>query len=498
MKITFILLFTFLYSINCQLSIIGPTDLLSQYGNKPIDIVFKQTSDSSHFYVHGEVIFENITKEHDACQYLDILPSSPNQNQFSEDFQILLAYIGTCPIVQKARNAQRAGASMLLLINNNDQDINNVILEEDASQGDIRIQVGLISLTNGRIMQNYILSNPRNRVMVEINFQEKKPKKKVLFKLFFSSSELRAYEMIGNLTYYLDRYDGQVEFVPIYVTHQKPSYDPETARHNELNCVTRGKYCYFPKETTITQDGQAILMESLRQKCMYYKSVEINQIKYYYQYLDHFYKNCLLLPTPRFNDKCSKENLDIMGFSIDFLDECVAESFGVKSLLSSTFMDNDNTIFRNDYGEILKYKVTTFPAVVVDDGVMDGIIKESKIAQTLCAAVENKPIFCNFLGGVSVENANSKRKWTYFLIVVIIIINIGLFIIFRRYIIKQIGEKINFNMIEVDGRVNNILTNFFQFRKQDGDYQSFGKDGMSNNKGSNQLSTQIEGTVNTI
>ena len=52
-------------------------------------------------------------------------------------------------------------------------------------------------------------------------------------------------------------------------------------------------------------------------------------------------------------------------------------------------------------------------------------------------------------------------------------------------------------MIEIDGRVNNILTNFFQFRKQDNDYQSFGKDGYNNNTTSNKIST-IEGTVNTV
>ena len=92
-----------------------------------------------------------------------------------------------------------------------------------------------------------------------------------------------------------------------------------------------------------------------------------------------------------------------------------------------------------------------------------------------------------------IEN-NSKRNWTIFLIIVIVIVNLFLFVIFKKYIKKQVGEKINVNMIEVDGRVNNILTNFFQFRKQDNDYQSFGKDGFNTNK----ASTQIEGAVNTI
>ena len=496
MKFIIILLISFLFSINCQLSIISPSDLISQYGNRPLDIVFRKMQDSSNFYVHGEVFFENKTLDHTACQDLGILQLNQIQNQFSENFKILLAYMGSCPIIQKARNAQSAGASMLVLINNNDQNIENVILEEDGAQSDIKIPVGLISLTNGRIMQNYILSNPQNRIIVEINFQEKKPKKKIELKFFFSSSELRAYEMINNITSYIDKYDEQVEFIPIYVTHQIPSYDEKTAKR-ELNCVTRGKYCYFPKETTITQDGQRILLESLRQKCMYFKSIELKKIKYYYQYLDYFHKNCLLVPTPRFNDRCSKQNLDVMGFGVDYLDDCIADSFGVRTLLSSSFIDNENTIFKNDYDEILKYKLTSFPAVVVDDKPIEGIIKEYKIAEALCSAVEVKPSFCNFLGGTLVED-NPRRSWTYFLIFVIVIVNICLFIIFRKYIIKQIGERINFNMIEVDGRVNNILTNFFQFRKQDNDYQSFGKDGMNNNVSNNQISTQIEGTVNTI
>ena len=366
MKIIILLLISFLFSINCELSIISPSELLSQYGNRPIDIVFRKMLDSSNFYVHGEIFFENKTLDHTACQDLGILQMNQIQNQYSENFKILLAYIGSCPIIQKARNAQSAGASMLVLINNNDQDIESVILEEDGAQSDIKIPVVLISLTNGRIMQNYILSNPQNRVMVEINFQEKKPKKKIELKFFFSSSELRAYEMINNITSYIDKYNDQVEFIPIYVTHQIPSYDEKTAKR-ELNCVTKGKYCYFPKETTITQDGERILLESLRQKCMYQKSIELKKIKYYYQYLDYFHKNCLLVPTPRFNDRCSKQNLDIMGFGVDYLDECIANSFGVRTLLSSTYIDNENTIFKNDYNEILKYKLTSFPAVVVDD-----------------------------------------------------------------------------------------------------------------------------------
>ena len=492
MKIEVILIICYFYLINSQLSIIGPSDLSSLYSNKPIDIVFRKMTDTSNFYVHGEVFFENVTKEHEACKDLGILQSKTGQNQYSENFKILFAYIGSCSILQKARNAQSAGASMLVLINNNAMDIKDVLLEEDASENDIKIPIGLISQYNGRTMENYIEKNPKNKIMIEINFKFTEPKKKVQLKFFFSSSELKAYELINNLTTYIDKYDDQVEFIPIYVTHQIPSYDPNNAKR-EFNCVTKGKYCYFPKETTITQDSRAILMESLRQKCMYFKSIESKKMKYYYDYMDDFHKNCLLMHTPRFNDRCAKQNLDSRGFAIDYLDDCIANSFGVNNLLSSSYVDNENSIFKSDYEEILKYKLSSFPAVVVDDKPIIGIIRENKIANALCEAVKTKPSFCNFIAGAVIGN-NTRRKWSYFLIFVIVIINISLFIIFRKYIKKQIGEKINFNMIEVDGRVNNILTNFFQFRKQEGDYQSFDKNG----QGPSKTGMQIEGTVNTI
>ena len=164
--------------IKSNLVVIGPSELVSRYYSKPIEIVLRKNEDMSNFYVHGEVFFGNITAIHSACTELGVLPSITSQNEYVENFKILLAFNGECPIVQKARNAQEAGASMLLLINNNDEDIKNVILDDDGSGSDIKIPVGLISLTNGRIMQNFIENNPKSRVMVEINFKEKEAKKK--------------------------------------------------------------------------------------------------------------------------------------------------------------------------------------------------------------------------------------------------------------------------------------------------------------------------------
>lgn len=497
MEIKKILLIILIISfIKCDLIIIGPSDLASRYNNQPIEIVFGKMSDISNFYVHGEIVFENETILHSACSQLGTFSSKINQFEYTENFKVLLAYNGQCSVVQKARNAQNAGASMLLLINNNEQDIKDVLLEDDGSGSDIKIPIGLISLSNGRIMQNYIENNPKSRVMVEINFQKKEPKKLVQFKLFFSSSELRAYILLGNFYKYINKFFGQVQFVPVYVTHQSPTYDPEKSQR-ELNCVSKGKYCYFPKENTIIQDGQRILIESLRQKCMFLKSID--KPRYYYEYIKSFFKNCMVGDNPKFNERCAKETLDNLGYPIDYLDNCIAESFGVNSLLSSSYIDNENSIFEKDYGEILKYKLNYFPAIVIDDKPIKGVINENKVMAALCNAVSKKPDFCSYLTGETDEhvyNMNRKKIKIYFLIIVIIIINIFLFFTFRKYIMLKINEKINFNTIDFEGRINNFVQNYMSLKKnQELDYQSFDTDVSSkNNKGYNK----IEGTVNTV
>ena len=493
-----ILLFICLISlIKSDLNIIGPSDLISRYNNQPIEIVFGKISTISDFYIHGEVILENTTNHHVGCLEIGSLPKNTNPNEYSENFKILLAYYGQCSVVQKARNAQNVGASMLLLINSGEEDIKNVLLEDDGSGNDIRIPIGLISLANGKIMQNYIENNPNSRVIVEINFQKKIDKNKVEFKLFFSSSELKAYELIGNMTKYSNKFADQLEFIPIYVTHESPTYNPQNPQR-ELNCVTKGKYCYFPKENTIIQDGQRILIESLRQKCMYTKSQD--KLKYYYEYMQSFYTNCLNKQSISFNERCSKSTLDSLGYPVNYLDDCVAESFGVNSLLSSSYVDNENTIFKKDYDEILKYKITSFPAVVINDKPLEGIIKEYKIMEAICNNVNIKPDFCALLTGESDEhiaNMNKKRTRIYILIFVIIAINIFLFFTFRKYIMQKINEKINFNNIDIEGRINNFVQNYMNLNKNQEmqDYKSFDTASSSNNnKGYNKL----EGVVNTV
>ena len=199
--------------------------------------------------------------------------------------------------------------------------------------------------------------------------------------------------------------------------------------------------------------------------------------------------------SPKFNERCSKQTLDTLGYPVDYLDQCVAESFGVKTLLSSTYIDNENSIFKNDYNEIIKYKLTSFPAVVVDEKPLEGIVKENKIIVAICKAVKIKPDFCSFLTGETDEHINMmtrKKILIYILIVIVIVINAYLFYVFRQYIKEKISS-FGMDPISIDGRIKNFVNNVLPFKnnQNQNDYQSLDS---ANNKGYNK----IEGSVSTI
>ncbi len=437
-----------------------------------------------------------MTPSHQACQELEQLPTFNDGNTYVETSGIFLAYMGGCSVVQKARNAQNAGASMIILINNDDRDIENVLLEDDGSGKDIHIPIGLISYNDGRRIESYMSSRPLERVMIEVNFKQIQMKEEVDFKFFFSSSELKAYELIGNMTQYLDQFGSHVKFTPVYVSHISPYYNVEEPRR-ELNCISRGKFCYYPKETTIIQDGQRILLESLRQKCMFLKNNEGSNINYYYRYLKRFYNDCLSNRIARFNERCAKGTLENMGYDINYLDDCIADSFGVSNLLSSNYLDNDNRIFEKEYQEILTYSLTTFPAVVIDGKPLDGLVNENNIITTICNKLMDKPEFCRFLTGVTDEHVSvqSKRKSVvYVLIFVLLLVNVAIFFVCRKYIIQRVQEKIDFSHIDIDGRINNVINNYMTLQKnQEMDYKAFDTDTSNNKK-----RTPIEGSVSTI
>lgn len=485
-------------AIHGQLSIISPSNLVQLFYNRQIEMAYGKIGNLAEFYIRGQLYMESVTEHHDACTPLTglNLKRSNNETIYDENYKILLAYRGTCSFAQKARNAQDAGASMLIVINVGNTPIKNVIFDDDSN--DVYIPVTLINHSDGKMLEDYINLNKGAKILAEVNFspQKEKENKVVDFKFFFSASEPRAYDLIGNLTKSLDSFGSQIQFTPYYVVHKNPYYVEENPKSN-INCLSRGIYCYYPKETTIVQEGQKILLEDLRQKCMYTLSKE-KSISLYFEYMINFGKECLNKDQQTLSKLCSQNTLQKLGYPETYLDKCIAESFGVSvsDLSSASSIERDNKILISEYNEILKYKLTSFPAVVINDKLLSGIIKEESIIAELCVNVKVKPLFCPYIAGLTDEHRTSssrRKRIIYYLIVLLIIVNIFLFFKCKNYIIKKTNEGIVPGNIDIDGRIKQLINNYYDLKRNSNDYKAF----ESNSQTSTAIEMQ-EGNVSTV
>ena len=479
-------------SIYSQLSILSPYNLVEKFYNRQIDMAYGKVGPLSDFYIRGELFMDTITEKHDACSPLTGLNlKRKNDTIYDENFKILLAYRGTCSFAQKARNAQNAGASMLIVINVGNTPINNVIFTDDSN--DIYIPVALINNNDGKLIEDFIKYNSDIKILTEVNFSPRNEKSIVDFKFFFSSSEPRAYDLLGNLTKYIDKFGNQINFIPHYVVHQNPYYVEENPQSN-INCLSRGVYCYFPKETTIIQEGQKILLEDIRQKCMYKLSKE-KSLKLYYEYMSYFSKECIKNRQNSLNSLCSQNVLSKLGYPENYLDKCIADSFGVSvdELSSLFYIDKENKILKEEYNEILNYKLTSFPAVIINEKPLSGLIKEEKIIINLCNNVKIKPSFCPFYTGFTDENIKSgknRNRIIYFLIFLLIVVNILLFFMCRKYILQKVNDRFNTGNIDVNGRIHNFIHNYIALKNNPNDYVKFDQ--------KNQIIEMQEGKVSTV
>ena len=455
------------YFIHADITIIGPNDLSSQFKNKLIGMTFDKIGKSNYdFYTRGQLFLDENNLE--ACQNVKI-PKLNVDTPYNEEFKVLITKRGGCSFVHKARNAQIGGYSMVIVVNNMQTDIKKIIMTDDGSGNDIFIPIAMISQDDGEKIIDYLQNNKDSKIVVEINFEKKSGKYKRLdVKFFFSSSEIRAYELFNNLAQYINNFGNQVRFTPIYVVHRAPFYD-EKLPLRVVNCVSKGKYCYFPKVTTIINDGQAIIMEDLRQKCIYNLALENENIFMYLNYLKSFHAECLIKgDNPQFNEQCAKKVLKSLDYSAIEIDSCIASSFNVNDLLGNTYIDNENIILEKEYEELLKYKLTIFPSVIIDNKPLDGVIKESKIIIEICNLVKDKPGFCyEMIGKGSIDR---KKFIILIMIFILVIINIFIFFVFRKYIIERINERIVQGGLDLDSRIKNVIGNYFSLSKINNDY----------------------------
>jgi len=95
---------------------------------------------------------EDMCKKSDPTKMKEMEDAVSGDNFETFPTKIIIARRGTCTFVNKVRNAERSGASLLVVVDSRAENVTNVIMGDDGTGTGIRIPSMLIGKTDGEML----------------------------------------------------------------------------------------------------------------------------------------------------------------------------------------------------------------------------------------------------------------------------------------------------------------------------------------------------------
>lgn len=279
--------------------------------------------------------------------------------------------------------------------------------------------------------------------------------------MFLSSSNTNIYKLIKSYLPFHRLIVDNVNFIPHYISHEFSLYSI-----NSEHCLANGKYCAQPRYDLGVFQGREILLEDIRQKCIYLVSngkIKSNQVDplLYWNYMANFYDNCIT--KNKFNSECSYETVEDLGVSQEVINGCLMHSFNVGNYDELMF-NNTNLLLERDYDTKQKYEIKVFPTILVNNKTLYGAWSDKNLFEAVCSGFINKPNECNLF--VNPKN-NGKQTLTMktiiSMILIIIIINAAIIWFCIRYIGRRLKTSVDNS--EINGRINNVVSSYLALRE---------------------------------
>lgn len=267
------------------------------------------------------------------------------------------------------------------------------------------------------------------------------------------------------------------KFSPHYISYKSLEYN-ENSKNSIPNCIGKGLYCALPRYDLGVFDGRDIIIEDIRQKCIFniandlYKSNKLTQKnntkKLYFDYMSNFFDECLNKTEKRYNFYCSKDVMENLNINQNLVLECVSNSYVADSGSNIVDLDNNNKILEEEKKVKSLYKIKILPAVLINNKTILGSWNSINIQEAICAGFKNKPFPCT---EILYEYSQNKKlsttkglsfQFTFVIIIFLIILNVIIFLICKIYMNSRIGQRIE--NVEMNGRINSVVSNYLKLK----------------------------------
>jgi hypothetical protein len=286
------------------------------------------------------------------------------------------------------------------------------------------------------------------------NIQQKVP-----IELFFNAMDHRVYDFIEIIRNDVIETD-KIFFIPIYtfdLSFETPEYIKYLKEKGRCLCGT--KYC---EDYDLFEGvGRNILIESLRQKCIFLKAFNGKKSKsLYFDYMNRFNKECRIMDmTVQCSDRILKEFSPSLPSEIY---ECSMLSFKYKGCnilfiiafneISEVY-DNcqENMYLEEGYYHLNKLARKGLPLVSINGRFLFGKWTKNNIYEAICSSLDKKLPSCFDLTQFKPVVIPKSHMYIYVIIIVfgILLLNLIILYICKRYIKRRVYSKINSNNMEM-------------------------------------------------
>ncbi|KAL0925991.1 hypothetical protein M5K25_004371 [Dendrobium thyrsiflorum] len=332
-------------------------------------------------------------------------------DEFSSSFRtkpgamptFLLVDRGDCVFAKKVWNAQNAGASAVLVVDNTNEPLITMDLPHEDDEAakyilNVSIPSALIDKKFGEDLKKAVASGEMVNVNLDWREAVPHPDERVEYELWTNSNDEcgAKCDMLMEFTKdfkgaaQLLEKGGFSQFTPHYITW----YCPEAfllSKQCKSQCINHGRYCAPDPEQDFSTgyDGKDVVVENLRQLCVFRVANESKKPWNWWDYVTDFHIRCPM-KEKKYNKECADSVIKSLGLDANKIGKCMGDPNE----------DADNPILKEEQdaqiGKGSRGDVTILPTLIVNNRQYRGKLEKKAVLKAICSGFEEttEPAAC--------------------------------------------------------------------------------------------------------
>lgn len=320
---------------------------------------------------------------------------------------VLMVDRGTCSFVQKVRNAQRSGASGVLIADNvclctdeeckrsqdkaADCEVAEPIMADDGSGGDVSIPSFLMFKADADRIKEQLKMN--QVVQVEMQWSLPTPDDRVEYELWTTPTDEVSREFLKNFRDVAVALGDRAYFTPNMFIHDGKKNKCVGSGGNLCNnlCSNGGRYCATDPDYDINHgvSGFDVVKESLRRICIWNKYGANNGIgKEWWDYVSEFHNRCDSADYFS-NPACINDAYQHSRIDGEVIEGCIANSGNVAN-------DGPNSYLDLALKAQERRGIVVLPSAFVNTAALRGVLGVETVFRAICAGFKEgtQPDIC--------------------------------------------------------------------------------------------------------